>query len=132
LVYYNLIAATTTFNLSDDQKRWLVIGVGLNKVLLPILRDFLKPKMQDHYSDLKTTKHIDRQTHPGKLSKDGKCSLNYGSINNNQGKKAALYDYNVTSAIDLAKLYLQPFMAKFSGENFQLCKLMFIVVLLQF
>ena len=125
--YYHLIAVTSSFNLTDDQKRWLVIGVGLNKVLLPTLRDFLEPKMLDHYSDLKTTKNIDKQTHPGQLSKDGKCNhLNYGSINNNEAhhkKKTDRYDYNVTSAVDLAKLYLQPFMAKFSGEKLQLCKL---------
>ena len=54
-----------------------------------------------------------------RMKKDGSFDLNYGSINNNWGrfkKKVHLYDYKVASAEDLAKLYLEPHMAKFTGE----------------
>ena len=55
------------------------------------------------------------------MKKDGPVfDLNYGSINNNWvrfRRKERLYDYRVTTAVDLAKLYLEPHMAKFTGEK---------------
>ncbi|XP_031560399.1 uncharacterized protein LOC116296514 [Actinia tenebrosa] len=113
------ISVNPTFDLSDNQKRWLVIGICLNKILLPNLRSFIEPQVLCLYSQLKSTHNIHEQVYHGHLRKDGKCnSLNYGSINSNEAnhrKEARLYDYRVTSAVDLAKLYLQPFMANFSG-----------------
>ena len=52
------------------------------------------------------------------MTRDGASQLNYGSINNNWGnfkKKLRSYDYKVGTAEDLAKLYLEPHMAKFTG-----------------
>ena len=52
------------------------------------------------------------------MTYDGPFQLNYGSINNNWGnfkRKTRSYDYKVGTAIDLAKLYLEPHMAKFTG-----------------
>ena len=78
--------------------------------------------MKTHYATLKANHNIDKQTHVAHPAKEGKIrSLNYGSINNNEvkhKKKLHLYDYNVRSEVDLAKLYLQPFMAKFTGIIF--------------
>lgn len=112
--------STGSFNLGDNQKRWLVTGICLNKILLPALRDFVKPEMLKHYTHLRTTHGIDKQVHAKHLSKDGKTKFNYASINLNEAKhkkRVHLYDYSVKSAVDLAKLYLQPFMAKFTGKN---------------
>ena len=53
------------------------------------------------------------------MKKDGSFDLNYGTINSNLRRfkrKVHLYDYKVVSAEDLAKLYLEPHMAKFTGE----------------
>ena len=77
-------------------------------------------KMPNHYTSLKSAHGIDTQVYGRHLPHDGASQLNYGSINNNLGnfkKTARLYDYKVGTAEDLAKLYLEPYMAKFTGTN---------------
>ena len=94
-----------------------MVGICLNKTLLPPLRDFLKQEMEKHYDDLKAKHSIDKQLRGSHLKKDGKYRLSYKSINKNKTKKKPrLFDYNVKSAEDLGKLYLMPYMAKFTGE----------------
>ncbi|XP_048575960.1 uncharacterized protein LOC116603637 [Nematostella vectensis] len=105
-------------SLSENEKRWMVVGICLNKVLLPALHKYIAPKIQNHYALHKTSYNIHSQAHPGFLKKDNNVGFqfNYESINNNRSrlsKKA--YDYKVVSAIDFAKLYLRPEMAKFTG-----------------
>jgi hypothetical protein len=115
-----MAGSSGSFNLGDDQKRWLVTGICLNKILVPTLRDFLTPEMTKHYTHLRKANNIDKQSHLKHLLKDGKIELKYGSINNNEAnhkRKPHLYDYNVKSEVDLAKLYLQSFMAKFTGKE---------------
>ena len=106
--------------MGDKQKRWVVIGITLNRLLLPVLRDFAGKELAKHYTSLKSSSRIDTQVYPTHMEKDGSCDLNYGSINNNlrrfKRKGVRLYDYKVASAEDLAKLYLEPHMAKFTGE----------------
>ena len=98
-----------------------MIGVCLNRLLLPVLRDFAGREISKHYTSLKGSKKIDTQVFKGPhLTHDGTFKLNYGSINNNWGtfkRKEHLYDYKVTTNVDLAKLYLEPHMAKFKGER---------------
>ena len=109
----------SSFDLDDKQKRWVVIGITLNRLLLPVLRDFAGKELFKHYTSLKSSSGIDIQVYSTRMKKDGSFDLNYGSINNNWGrfkKKVYLYDYKVASAEDLAKLYLEPHMAKFTGE----------------
>ena len=111
----------STFDLTENQKRWLVIGIALNVALLPPLRKFLEPNIVDHYTNLKASSHIDNQVYrkpPVHLVGDGSCTaLNYRSINHNDKvKKEKDYNYDVTSAVDLGKLYLKPHMAKFTGR----------------
>lgn len=101
--------------MSENIKRWVVVGVAIMKVLLPALRSFLLPKITRHYNDLKVNHNIDTQLHGPHLKMDGTYKFNYDSINNNQGKRPPLFDYEVKSEVDLAKLYLKPLMAKFSG-----------------
>ncbi|PFX24991.1 Hsp70-Hsp90 organizing protein 1 [Stylophora pistillata] len=114
----NPATSVSSFDLDDKQKRWVVIGVTLNKLLLPVLRGFARKELAKHYTSLKSSSGIDKQVHPTHLKKDGSFDLNYGSINNNWGtfkRKVHRYDYKVKSAEDLAKLYLEPHMAKFTG-----------------
>lgn len=95
-----------------------MIGICLNRVLLPVLRDFVGQEIPKHYTSLKSTHGIDTQVFGGHLTHDGRSQLNYGSINNNLGnfkKTLRLYDYKVGTSEDLAKLYLEPHMAKFAG-----------------
>ncbi|KAJ7365922.1 hypothetical protein OS493_002653 [Desmophyllum pertusum] len=111
----------TSFDLADNQKRWIVIGITLNRLLLPVLRDFAGREISKHYASLKTSSGIDTQVYPTYMKMDGPFDLNYGSINNNRAtfkRKKKLYNYKVTTAVDLAKLYFEPHMAKFTGfEN---------------
>ncbi|PFX25002.1 hypothetical protein AWC38_SpisGene10401, partial [Stylophora pistillata] len=86
----------------------------INKLLLPVLRGFAGKELAKHYTSLKSSSGIDKQVYPTHLKKDGSFYLNYGSMNNNRGR-VHLYDYKVKSAEDLAKLYLEPKMAKFTG-----------------
>ena len=110
--------SVSSFNLEENQTRWVVIGICLNRLLLPFLRDFVGKEMHKHYASLKSVHGIDTQVYGGHLTRDGRLQLNYGSINNNWGnfkKNVHFYDYRVGTAEDLAKLYLEPHMAKFTG-----------------
>ena len=110
----------SSFDLGDNQKRWMVIGICLNRLLLPVLRDFVGQEIPKHYTFLKTAHGIDAQVFGRRLTNDGPFQLNYGSINNNWGlskRKVRSYDYKVNTAEDLAKLYLEPHMAKFTGKT---------------
>ena len=101
-----------------------MIGVCLNNLLLPVLRDFAGQEISKHYTSLKSSNGIDAQVFGPHLTHDGTFKLNYGSINNNWGtfkRKERLYDYKVTTDVDLAKLYLEPHMAKFTGERICFC-----------
>ena len=113
------LVLVTSFDLKDNQKRWVVIGICLNRLLLPVLRDFVGQEIPKHYTSLKSAHGIDTQVYGPHLIRDGSFQLNYGSINNNWGsfkKRAPSYDYKVNTAEDLAKLYLEPHMAKFTGN----------------
>ena len=124
LTFFNL--SVSSFNLDDNQKRWIVIGICLNKILLAPLRDFVAKKIQKHYTALQTAHKIDRQVYKNFLASDGMFEFNYGSINSNWDhcrRKKASYNYNVSSPEEFAKLYLEPIMAKFTGKKIQQYKI---------
>ena len=61
---------------------------------------------------------IDTQTHSKYLSKifpGARRDLNYESINGNDRREPENFDYKVEDAVSLAKLLVQPFMAKFTA-----------------
>ena len=114
------ILSVSSFDLEKNQKRWVVIGICLNRLLLPVLRDFVAQEIPKHYASLKSAHGIDTQVYGRHKTHDGPSQLNYGSINNNWGnckKKMRSYDYKVGTAEDLGKLYLEPHMAKFTGTQ---------------
>ena len=107
-------------NISEDQKRWVVIGIAFNK-LVPHIRPFVEQSLQAEYQSLKSSHNIHIQTPPGILKNHPK-HLKYENINSNSSHKLSpfkfdfsKFDYKVSSHVDFAKLYLQPFMAKFSA-----------------
>ena len=115
-----IVVAVSSFDLEDKQKRWVVIGICLNRLLLPVLRDFTGQEILKHYTSLKSSNRIDTQVFGPHLTHDGSFKLNYSSINNNWvtfKRKERSYNYKVTTDVDLAKLYLEPHMAKFTGET---------------
>ena len=119
-VSFIIVVAVSRFDLGDKQKRWVVTGICLNRLLLPVLRDFTGQEILKHYTALKSSNGIDTQVVKSHLTHDGSFKLNYSSINNNWAKfkrKECSYNYKVSTDVDLAKLYLEPHMAKFTGET---------------
>ena len=114
----NFFLSVSSFDLGENQKRWVVIGICLNRLLLPVLRDFVSQEIPKHYTSLKSTHGIDTQVSGSHLARDKKIKLNYENINNNWRKKKSSYNYKVGTAEDLAKLYLEPRMAKFTGNDY--------------
>ena len=107
-------------NISEDQKRWVVVGIDFNK-LVPHIRPFVEQSLQAEYQSLQSSHNIHIQTPPGILKNHPK-HLKYENINSNSSHKLSpfkfdfsKFDYKVSSHVDFAKLYLQPFMAKFSA-----------------
>ena len=108
--------------LSDDQKRWVVFGVALNKVLVAEIRPFVEQEIQREYGSLQAKHNIHTQSYTGRLQRHT-VALKYENINGNDTlpKKPGgkydypTFDYRVTSHIDFAKLYVENHMAKFNA-----------------
>lgn len=108
--------------LSDDQKRWVVFGVALNKVLVAEIRPFVEQEIQREYGNLQAKHNIHTQSYTGRLQRHA-VALKYENINGNDtlpkkpGRKYdyLTFDYRVTSHIDFAKLYVENHMAKFNA-----------------
>ena len=112
-------ASGTTTNISDDERRWAVVGVCLNKVLTPALRNVLATELQNWYHLLcQAPVEIDKQIFSKYKKKlpTSKYMLKYENINNNHARKSThAYDYAVKDPLSLAKLFVQPFMAAFTS-----------------
>ena len=108
--------------MTDNQKRWLVAGIALNKILVPQIRPFVEREVEKQYNNLKTSHNIDTQSSSGRL-KSWHKSLKYENINNNslhpklRGGKwdYSVFDCKVLSHVDFAKLYVENYMAKFNA-----------------
>ena len=110
---------------SDEDKRWLVVGIAMNKVAAPVLRDAIKQGMDTNYTDLEN--HCQHLTPPCTLKKLTHrlvradpifARLKFQNINNNEnlyGKHSGSYNFNISDSIDLAKLYLPDYLAQFSA-----------------
>ena len=105
---------------SQEQRRWLVVGIALHHVLTPCLRDKIKAEMTPFYQHLVRRFGLDKQTY-SKFLKNiplSTVNLNYESINNNDtAKHRSHYDYCVKEEVSLAKLFMKPFMAQFNEFN---------------
>ena len=108
---------------SDEEKRWIVVGIAMNRVAAPVLRDAVKQGLDTNYRDL--DRHCQRLTpsctiqtltfhvvHKNPIF----GALKFKNINNNRGKSYKSYNFNINNSIDLAKLYLlQDYLAQFSA-----------------
>ena len=111
-------------NVSDNQKRWIVFGIALNKVLVAKIRAFVEQEIRKEYGNLQKSHNIHTQTYKGQLQRHT-VALKYENINGNDilprkpgGKyDYPTFDYRVTSYIDFAKLYVENHMAKFNAFN---------------
>ncbi|CAG2253724.1 unnamed protein product [Mytilus edulis] len=107
-------------DLDDNQKRWLVVGICLHSVLSPALRTYVGPIITALHNELIRFHKIDAQIYPNHLRNYPPTNvyLNYEAANNNKkkhGNQKAKYDYTITTAVDLSKLFMQTHMALYSG-----------------
>lgn len=113
---------------SDEEKRWLVVGVAMVEVVAPVLRDTVKQGMDLHYnnldaylSGLPVPCSLNTLTYTQASYDSTLKSLKFENINNNSQthgkskKDKPNYNYNVLSSVDLAKLYLPDYLATFSA-----------------
>ena len=89
-----MAASSATTTISDEERRWVVIGVCLTKVLTPVLRNVLATEIPKWYHALcQPPAEIDKQVfgrHKTQL-KPSTLVLNYKNINNNHVKKTLAY-----------------------------------------
>ena len=113
------VSGAKSKNVSDEERRWVVIGICLTKVLTPALRDVLANEIPKWYQMLlQPPCEIDKQAlgKHQKILPPSTLKLNYASINNNAAHKSPrTYDYAVKDPLSLAKLFMKPFMANFTG-----------------
>ncbi len=106
---------------SDDERRWVVIGICLTKVLTPALRDVLANEMPIwHKTLVPPPDEIDKQTFKRHMKNPPHSTfkLNYESINNNFSTYKSSYrnyDFAVKDPVSLAKLFMKHSMASFTG-----------------
>ncbi len=120
LIYRSPMAsAVSTGSISNEERRWTVVGVCLTKVLTPTLRKVVDNELQKWYNILsQPPDDIHKQvfTKYKKKLPRSKGLLQYKNINgNNVHKSPSAYDYAVKDHLSLAKLLVLPFMAKFTG-----------------
>ena len=109
-------------NITENQKRWVVVGIAFNNLVAQI-RPVVEHSLHAEYQKLRSSAHsIHVQTAAGGLLKKHPKHLKYENINGNDTHKLptgkfdfSKFDYKVTNHVDFAKLYLQPFMAKFNA-----------------
>ena len=112
-----LLSSTT--EISKEEQHWLLVGIGLTKVLAPTLGKVVDTELGKWHKILcQPPDEIDKQNfakHKKKLPPSSN-QLHYKNINNNSiHKLASAYDYGVKDALSLAKLFVKPFMAHFTG-----------------
>ncbi len=109
---------------SDEEKRWLVVGIAMNKEAAPVLRDFVKQQMDTHYVNntychgLTAPCTLNTLTYHHVNADPNLKRLKFQNINNNlhnHGNHKNLYNYNINSSVDLAKLFLPDYLAEFSA-----------------
>ena len=116
------ICRSCHLGITDNQKRWLVFGIALNKILIPHVRPLVEQEVNKEYNTLKTSHSIDSQSATGRLEKWHNW-LKYENINKNyrlRRLRGGKYDYcnfncHVLTHTDFAKLYLESYMVHFKA-----------------
>ena len=97
--------------LGDEEKRWLVVGICLNKVLTPVLRKVIEeeiPQLYDLLIQPPTNIHSQTFASHKKCLSPSTVRLNYININNNKTQTSPKhYDYSVKDDVSLAKLFVK-------------------------
>ena len=110
--------------MTQNQKRWLVVGIALNKILIPQIRRFVEQGINTEYNNLKTSHNIHGQSTSGRLQRwPPRKVLKYENINGNNVHPRlsggrfdySLFDCRVMSHVDFARLYVESYMAHFTA-----------------
>lgn len=105
--------------LTAEEKRWLVVGICLSKVLTPAIRKVIEQELHQLYQNLiqpPTNIHSQTSTSHQKYLPPSTLRLNYVNINNNITQSSHhSYDYSVKDEVSVAKLFVKPFMAGFTA-----------------
>ena len=95
------------------------MGIFLHNVLIPAVREKICKVMPEYYKRMAKRYKLDRQTFGQHKERLGGVKLNYKSVNNNKDIKcpnpSSQYDFEVKDPVSLAKLFMEPRMAKFSA-----------------
>ena len=108
--------------MTAEEKRWSAIGICLNKILAPNLKNAINIEMQNWYNLLSRPpieiNNQDFQKHKITLP-PSKFPLQYKNINGNDMRNSPLaYDYAVKDPLSLAKLFVQEMdVASITGFN---------------
>ena len=110
---------------TDNWKRWIVVGIAMNKVAAPVLRGSVKRGMAANYANLDghcqlhhppcTLKTLTHAVVQADLIFE---RLKFQNINDNDhsyGKCYKSYNFSINDSVDLAKLYLPDYLAQFSA-----------------
>ncbi|KAL9988301.1 hypothetical protein ACROYT_G002733 [Oculina patagonica] len=117
-------SGSSHLGVTENQKRWLVAGIALNKILIPQIRPFVEQGINAEYNNLKISHNIHGQSTPGRLQRwPARKVLKYENINGNDvhprlpgGRfNYSLFDCRVMSHVDLARLYVENYMAHFTA-----------------
>ena len=111
---------------SENDKRWLVVLVATEKIVTPLLRDFvakgiekLSVFLNNYLQNISKSCNLQTLTYEICSSDHNFKGLQFRNINNNNNddeKKTKVdYNYSINSLVDLAKLYLPGFLAKFAA-----------------
>ena len=114
---YTIFSTFAGFINTDNskKKKLSVLRDALNEVVIPPVREIMSKEMPKHYNQMAARYKLHRQTFAEHEKELGGVKLNYKSINNNQCiENPEHYKYNVKDAISLAKIFLEPHMAKFT------------------
>lgn len=101
---------------SEEEIRWIIVGIVVRQVAAPVLRDFVKHRMDLHYA--KEYAYWSALAYPEVIANTSLRKLNFQNVNNNYqvyGRNIHQYNYNINSSVDLAKLYLPYHVAQFSA-----------------
>ena len=113
-----MASAIPTTSITDEERKWVVIGLCLAKVLAPALRNIIATEIPKWYHDLcQPPTKIDQQLTTCCLThlSPSTLNLNYVNINSNKGRARSSFDYSVKDPLSLAKLFVKPSMCEFIG-----------------
>ena len=110
-------------NLSENDKIWFVVLVASNKIVTPLLRELvpkgiekLRDFLNDRLQNISTPCNIQTLTYSIYREDPYLKRLRFGNINDNDKVEMKEdYDYSINSLVDLAKLHLPNYLAKFAA-----------------